>query len=130
MRLAEISQRDAVDVFHHEVGQAIVGRAAVEQSRDVRVLQAREDFALRAETAQDFIGIGPALEQFDRNRLAKFRVRARGQPDRAHPAAAELAKQAVGADAPPFVLPQRRISADEAAAISPGIERLGLLANE
>ncbi len=57
----------------------------------MRVVQAREDAALGMEAGQDFIGIGAALEQLDRDQLFEVLVRAPGQPDRAHAAAAELA---------------------------------------
>ncbi len=39
----------AVDVFHDEVWNAVVRRAAVEQPRDVAVIQAGEDLALRSQ---------------------------------------------------------------------------------
>ena len=42
-------QRLAVHVLHHEVGIAFLGFARVDQARDVRVIQAREDLALGAE---------------------------------------------------------------------------------
>ena len=43
----------ALDVLHHEVGQSVVGRSAVEQARDVRVFEGCQDLPLVLETAQD-----------------------------------------------------------------------------
>ena len=50
--LAIAVERLAVDELHHEVRQPVVGRAAVDEPRDVGVLEAREDLALRAQALQ------------------------------------------------------------------------------
>ena len=46
--LAVRGDRDALDVLHDEVGHAVL-RAAVEQPRDVRVLEPGEDLPLETE---------------------------------------------------------------------------------
>ena len=43
--------RLAVDVLHHEVGLPVVGRAAVEEPRDVRVLEPGQDLPLARKRA-------------------------------------------------------------------------------
>src|SRR6187455_740280 len=45
----------ALDQFHHEVRQAVFGRAAIEQPSDVRMVQSRENLPFVAEAAQDEI---------------------------------------------------------------------------
>jgi hypothetical protein len=49
--------RDTLDVLHHEVRQAVVGGAAVEQPRDVRVVDGGQDLALGAEATDDVLGV-------------------------------------------------------------------------
>ena len=46
MPIAVLVDRLTLDVLHHEVGQAVVRRAPVEQAGDVGVLEPREDLAL------------------------------------------------------------------------------------
>ena len=45
-------ERLALDVLHDEVRLAGLGRAAVEEPRDVRVVQRRRDLPLAAEAAE------------------------------------------------------------------------------
>ena len=80
-----------VDVLHDEVGQAVVGRAAVEQARDVRVLERGEDLPLGAKRASMQLGVQPRRHDLDRHPLRELAVGALGQVDRAHAAAADLA---------------------------------------
>ncbi len=42
-----------VDQLHDDIGNTLFRRAAIEQARDVRVLQTREDLPLGAQTAAD-----------------------------------------------------------------------------
>jgi hypothetical protein len=53
---APVGDRFAVDVFQRQVG-LVVADAGVEQARDVRMFQPREDLALAGE-AQAQLGIG------------------------------------------------------------------------
>ena len=90
----------ALDELHHDVGRAVVGRAAVEEPRDVRMLEAGEDLPLPPEVADRVVAGAADRDDLDRDPLAVLIVGARGQIDDAHPAVAELAEHAVGADAP------------------------------
>ena len=90
-RRGVFQQRRAVHVLHHEIRQARLGGAAVEQARDVGVLQSGQDLPLRTETAQGGFRIGTALEQLDRDLHAEV-VRARAAIDHRH---ATLPDQAV-----------------------------------
>ncbi len=40
------------DQFHHEVGYAIAGGAAIEKTRDIRMVEAGQELALIFEAAQ------------------------------------------------------------------------------
>jgi len=50
---ANRGHRCADNVVHDEVGQTIVGRARIEQPRDIWVIEPGQDWAFRSETAQD-----------------------------------------------------------------------------
>ena len=92
-------QRFAVDVFHREVRTSIVGDAAVEQARDVRMFETREDLPLAQETRLHRIGIHAALDDLQRGALLELSVGAFGEQHHAHAAAAEFAQHAPRADA-------------------------------
>ncbi len=77
------------DVLHDEIRQAVLGRVAVQQARDVRVIEAREDLPLVAEAAQHGLRIHAALDELDRDLLLVLPVGAPGEIDRAHAAAAD-----------------------------------------
>ena len=55
----------AIDVLHDEVRKPILGRAAIQQSRNKRMLQVRQDLPLLAETPQHGVGIHAALQDLD-----------------------------------------------------------------
>lgn len=92
-------ERHAVDVLHDEVGEPLVGHAAVEQRADVRVVQPGEDLALAAEAAQHAVGRRAPADQLDGDALLELVVVADGLVDHAHPALPDLPQQPVGADA-------------------------------
>ena len=84
MAVAIGRKRLALDVFHDEVGQAVVGRAAIDQPRDVRMIELRQNLALVAEAAQDVVRIEPALDELDRDFLPVLVV-GHGPRDRRRP---------------------------------------------
>jgi hypothetical protein len=47
MRTAVVGDRLAFDVFQREVGLVVRAHAGVEQARDMRMREAREDLAVR-----------------------------------------------------------------------------------
>ena len=115
--VAIVVDRQPLDVLHDEVRQAVLGRVAVEQARDVRVIEAGEDLPLVAEAAQHGLRVHAALDELDGDLLLVLAVGAPREIDRAHPAAADplqdlpvaddLADQAVG-------VPRRRRAARRA----------------
>jgi hypothetical protein len=98
-RVGVIDERSALDELHHQIRQAVRRAAAVEQARDVRVIQAGEDLPFGAEPPHDRLGVHSALEDLQGDALVEDVVVAHGQEDRAHAALAELAHEPVGAQA-------------------------------
>ncbi|HKP14267.1 MAG TPA: hypothetical protein VJZ91_19255 [Blastocatellia bacterium] len=97
---AVVINLDAFDVLHHEERLAVGRDAAVQEARDVRVVERGEDLPLAAETAGE-VGVGEtAPHELERDLLLKLSVRALGEEDRAHPAAAQLAQNPVGPELP------------------------------
>ena len=88
----------AFDVLHDEIRQAVVGRVAVQQVRDVRVIEARKDLPLVAEAAQHGLRIHAALDELDRDLFLVLPVGAPGEIDGAHAAAADALRDFVVAD--------------------------------
>jgi hypothetical protein len=86
-------------MLHDEVREAVVGGAAVEQPRDVWMLQPRQDLALAAEVPDDLRAV-QAADHLDGHALLVLVVGAGGEVHRAHPTVAERAQQAVGPDPP------------------------------
>src|ERR1051326_8526372 len=89
--------RHPLDMLHHEVGQTAVGCPPVEQTRNVRMIEAGQDLSLITETAEHCVGIHAAFDQLDRNKLFVLLVGSLSQIDRAHSTPADLPKDAVGA---------------------------------
>ena len=62
------------------------------------MLEAGQNLTLVAESLNDRLGVGPALENLDRDALLKYVVAAHREVNRAHPSAADLAYQPVWTD--------------------------------
>jgi hypothetical protein len=91
--------RLALHVLHGEPWQAFAGDAAVQQLRDVRMVQRGEDLALLEKSA-DQVGIVHApAEELQGDALPVLVVRPLGHVDHAHAAAAGLTEDAVRTDA-------------------------------
>ena len=86
-------------MLHHEVGQAVLRGAAVDQPGDIRVIQLRQDLALLPEAAHYGRRVPVASDQLDGDPLSVLLVVPLGQVDGAHAAVADLAQDPVGADA-------------------------------
>jgi hypothetical protein len=74
----EASDRCPGHILHHEVGKALLGCPCVEQSRNIRVIEASEDMALSREPLQNLICVGAALQDLDRDLLLECAIRALG----------------------------------------------------
>jgi hypothetical protein len=94
-------ERHALDVLHHEVRTALVGRAGVEHLGDGRVVHHRQSLALGTEAGDELGGVHAALDHLqgdaatDRFLLVRF-------PDQAHASLADAALQEVRADELPL----------------------------
>ena len=91
----------ALHVLHHEIGQSAVRGAAVEQARDVGVLESGEDLPFGPEPAQDLLGVHAGLEDFERDPLLELPVDTDGEIDDTHPAVAEALQHLVRTEALP-----------------------------
>ena len=85
----------AVDELHREERQPVVGDTAVEQSRDVGMLQARQDAALGAETRQNGIRVHSMLDDFEGDALLELPIGTLGQIHHTHAAASHRPNQSV-----------------------------------
>ena len=88
----------AFDVLEHQVGMTARRHAGVDEVRDVRMGEAREDVAFAAEP----LFAGPAhqreVEQLDRDPSLEAAVAALAQPHAAHAALTDALDEAVRAD--------------------------------
>src|SRR6185436_7839597 len=87
---------NSLDVFHHQVRKSVGRRSAVDQSRDVGMVEASKYLALQAEAAEDFLRVHSALHQLDGDALLELVVETRGQPYGSHASAADALLQLVG----------------------------------
>ena len=71
-------ERRARDIFHDEIRQAFFSHAAVEQTRDVGVYEARQNLALVAKAIEDEGYVKPAPHDLDGDALLKLLVVAFG----------------------------------------------------
>jgi hypothetical protein len=98
-RIAVDVDRLAVDILHDDVWCAVGRRAAVEQARDIRMIERRQDLAFELQPALDMPRQQPASHQLDCDLLPELLVGALGQEHLAHAAAAEAAHDAIWPDA-------------------------------
>lgn len=118
-RPAPLSQGLALDSLESEVRSPIGGDAAVEEARDIGVLEAGENLPFAQEAPEDLFGVHAAFEELQRHELVELTVRALGLPDFTHAAASEQGAQAVGSDP----VSGRRTRAARGARGDTGVER-------
>ena len=97
--VAEAIDVAALDVLHDEIRPAIRGASAVEQLRDVRMTERRENAPFAFEAPVDVFGASGAFDEFERAALRELDAGAFDEIDRAHAAAPDLANHAPAADA-------------------------------
>jgi len=85
--------RLALDLLHHQIELTVIGRAAIEQAGDVRMIEAGQDLAFGAEPAGQIVGDTVAAQQFDGDLLRVLAVAALAEVDVAHAAASNAADQ-------------------------------------
>jgi hypothetical protein len=94
-------------IFHGEVRLAILGETAVQQARDVGVLEAGQDLPLAKAPAEHVIGGHPATDQLERHPPVELPVRTLREVDRAHPSVAQLPQHAIRPDSLPALRSRR-----------------------
>ena len=100
VRLDVAIERHPVDVLHREPRVPIGSDAALEQARDARMLERREDLSLLGEAAQQHaILIESVAHHLERDTRGELGVVARGEIHGSHAAAAEHVVDDVRADA-------------------------------
>src|SRR5436190_4208427 len=80
----------ADNVVHDKVGQTIVGRACIEQPRDIWMVEPGQDLAFRSEAAQDLSRVGGSIQYLDRNLFLKLTISTLRQKNCAHPTTAKF----------------------------------------
>ncbi len=93
----ELRDRLAFDQFQHEIRTA-VRRPAVEQPRDVGMVEAGEELPLLHEAPPDSLGVDPFAQQLQGDALLVLAVAPLGDPDLAHASTSEQGDENVGAD--------------------------------
>ena len=89
MGIAEAVDGQAADEFHHQIGQAGLGDAAIDQARDLRMIQAGQELAFAAEALFDLVARPAPAAPPSRPPTSEGAVGAFGQINGAHAAAPE-----------------------------------------
>ena len=95
--IAMVVDRQPLDVLHHQVRPIFFRRAAVEQARDVGMIERRQNLSLVAKATHDKVRVHAAANQLDCDLLSILIIIAFAEINRAHAAASELANDFVGA---------------------------------
>ena len=93
--------RHAVDKLHHQKRCAVLGLAAIDQMRDVRVFETRKNLPLGAKALNHIIVRRAITDELDRDSFLVRIVRANSLKDRPHAAACDLSHDLVSAQATP-----------------------------
>src|SRR6185436_17800194 len=94
-----ICDRLAINKFHHEVRPSVLGRAAVEEARNVRMIERGQNLPLAHETLTHKIRIHPPPDELDGDLLLELIVIPHGFINCTHPAAPDHTRETVRADA-------------------------------
>ena len=85
MLIGKLRDRQPLDEVHDEVGLTVLGHAAVQQPRDVGVVEARQGLPLTAKPPNRILAIEPTFDELDRDGLFIRPIRARSAVDGSHP---------------------------------------------
>ena len=110
MRVAIVVDRLALDELHDQVRQAVLGRGAVEEMSDVRVVQVRKDSPLGAEACQQRFSAQACVQQLDGNLLLHLAVFTHCAEHAPQAAASRLGHHAVRTDLAPDPIRRDRIA--------------------
>jgi len=109
--------RFALDVFEYEIRMRSIEYAGIDESGDIRMVEAPEESPLAAEALLAMEPIPAGVQEFDRHRAFEAIVGAPGTPDAPHAAATNLRLDHIGAHMTPgetcadrtFVRDQQRL---------------------
>ena len=99
VRRGVFRDRHAIHEFHRVPGHGLVRHAAVDEARDRRMRQLGQDAPLLHEATLAVVSMEATPQQFERDLLPEAGLFALGQPDLAHAALAERARELERADA-------------------------------
>jgi hypothetical protein len=95
--IAVVRDGDAADVFHHQIGLPVGGRAGFEHLGDGGVIHDRERPPFGLESLQERRAVDSGPDELQRH-LAVYRCRLLGKPDLAHAPFADPLQQSIGTD--------------------------------
>src|SRR5690625_151213 len=93
---AVLGDRGPLDDLHDEVWPAVIGGTAVEEPRNVGVVERGEDLALGTEPGEELVGVEAAAEELDGDLLVELAVDPLGEVDGPAPPAPDLPEEPVG----------------------------------
>ena len=109
----------SLDQLHHEIGNAVVGGAAIEQARDVGMIETGKDLPFMAKAFKNELReSNSATHQLDRNFPVKFAISANRAIDLAHATVADFLEDVVGTNTPAGALSPRSFEARQDAAMA------------
>lgn len=88
--IAVLGDGRAFDVLEGEIGLPVFGKAGVEQLRDVRVIQTREDLALAGHALAHRSSHQHRMDELQRDPSREEPIDPLGEPNRAHASLAKL----------------------------------------
>src|SRR5215468_6736976 len=91
--------RFAVDEFHYKVRQALRRRAAVEQTRDVRMIERSQNLPFTQEPVAHEVGVHPAFDDLDRHLAPELLIVTLGLVNVSHSAASDQSSDVIRPDA-------------------------------
>jgi hypothetical protein len=96
IRIAKEIDGHAIDVFHDKVSAAVGQGATIEQMRDIRVIELRQDLAFQLEARVHRNGERTAMHHLDGDLLLELSISPLGKVNLAHPAGAQGVQHPVG----------------------------------
>jgi hypothetical protein len=96
MRIAKFIDRHAVDVFHDEIRTAVGQGAPVQEMRNIRMIELRQNLTFQLEARMHRYGERTTVDNFDGNLLFELSIGPLGKVNLAHPAGAQGPQYAVG----------------------------------
>jgi len=89
------------DIFHYEIGQAVLGASSIQKSRDVRMVEVCKNLTLRVKVTQNKLRVHSTLDQLHCNELVKLLIGSFRKIYCAHSSAPDLTHNLIGSDSIP-----------------------------